>query len=103
MTPERWRQVEEIFQAALDLGPGERGRYVSEACAHDTDLKRDVEKLLSQHESAGDLLEDPLYGETEMNALESFVDEDGGSDARPAPRLVSNRTRNWSRGHGRGL
>ena len=76
MTPERWRQVEEIFQEALDLGPAERGRYVSEACGHDLDLRRNIEKLLSQHESAGDLLEVPLYGETELSVLDSFVDDD---------------------------
>jgi eukaryotic-like serine/threonine-protein kinase len=76
MTPERWRQVEEIFQAALDLVPDERARYVSQACADDTALKRNVETLLSQHESAGDLLEAPLYGETQLNVLESLVDDD---------------------------
>ena len=72
MTPERWQQVEAIFQEALDLLPEERGRYLAEACAHDVSLKSDVETLLSQHESAGDLLEQPLYGETELNALGSF-------------------------------
>src|SRR5258708_29157092 len=76
MPPERWRQVEEIFQTALDLRTEERARYVSVACAGDTTLRRDVESLLSQHESAGNLLEDPIYGETEMDALESFVDDD---------------------------
>ena len=76
MTPERWRQVEEIFQAALDLGPQDRARYVSEACADDATLKRDVETLLSQHESAGELLEDPLYGDTQLSALEAFAYED---------------------------
>ncbi|HKO95543.1 MAG TPA: protein kinase [Pyrinomonadaceae bacterium] len=76
MTPERWRQVEEIFQSALDLGPQERAIYVAEVCAADTSLRRDVEKLLSQHESAGQLLEDPLYGDTELSALEAFVYED---------------------------
>jgi len=76
MTPERWRKVEEIFQTALDLGSGDRSRYVSDACANDAELRRRVEKLLSQHDSAGDLLEEPLYGETERSALESFVDGD---------------------------
>src|SRR5918994_1697454 len=76
MTPERWRQVEEIFQAALDLGPQERALYVSEVCAEDASLKRDVETLLSQHESAGELLEDPLYGDTQLSALEAFAYED---------------------------
>jgi serine/threonine protein kinase/tetratricopeptide (TPR) repeat protein len=75
MTPERWRQVEEIFQAALDLSPEDRNRYVSDVCAADTELKRDVESLLSQYDSAGELLEEPVYGNTEMSALESFVED----------------------------
>src|ERR1041385_6884647 len=75
MTPERWRQVEEIFQAALDLSPGERTRYVSEVCAEDTELKRDVEVLLSQYDSAGQLLDEPLYGKTELSVFESFVED----------------------------
>src|SRR5882672_1393784 len=72
MTPERWQQVEAIFQSALDLAPEERGRYLSDACASDATLKNDVERLLSQHESAGNLLEEPLYGETELSALGSL-------------------------------
>ena len=43
---------------------------------NDLDLKRDVENLLLQHESAGELLEDPLYGDTELSALEAFAYED---------------------------
>jgi len=75
MTPERWQQVEEIFQAALDLSPGDRTRYVSEVCANDTQLKRDVEVLLSQYDSAGQLLDEPLYGNTELSVFESFIEE----------------------------
>src|SRR6476659_9692128 len=74
MTPERYQQIEAIFQAALDLVPEERGRYLAEACADDASLRIDVESLLSQHDSAGDLLEQPLYGETELNALGSLED-----------------------------
>jgi hypothetical protein len=48
MTPERWRQVEEIFQAALDLSPEDRDRYVLDVCKEDTELRRDVESLLCQ-------------------------------------------------------
>lgn len=53
MTPERWQQVEQIFQAALDLTPEERGRFLSDACADDLTLKRNVEALLEQHDSSG--------------------------------------------------
>ena len=75
MTPERWRQVEEIFQAALDLLPEERARYVTQVCASDTDLRRNVEVLLSQHDSAGDLLDHSLYGGADRSIFESFVGE----------------------------
>ena len=75
MTPERWRQVEEIFQVALDLVPEERLRYLSVACADDTQLKRDVESLLSQYDSAGALLDEPVYGNAELNVFESFIEE----------------------------
>ena len=76
MTPERWRQVEEIFQSALDLQPEARAAFLAEACAADTTLKGHVEALLSQHDSGGGLLEKPLYGTTEFNALESFIEEE---------------------------
>jgi TolB-like protein/Tfp pilus assembly protein PilF/tRNA A-37 threonylcarbamoyl transferase component Bud32 len=76
MTPERWRQVEEIFQTALDLPTDERARYVSDMCADDSALRLDVESLLKQHESAGELLEQPLYGNTEMGMIESFAYEE---------------------------
>src|SRR6266576_2646100 len=72
MTPIRWHQVEEIFQAALDLVPEQRVRYLSEVCPDDADLRRDVEALLAQHDSAGDLLEQPLYGETDLNVLSAI-------------------------------
>jgi eukaryotic-like serine/threonine-protein kinase len=76
MTPERWQRVEEIFQDAVDLLPEERARYVSQVCAGDSQLRRDVESLLLQHDSAGELLDQPFYGNTELNVLGSFVEEE---------------------------
>ena len=46
MTPERWRQIKEIFQAAFELPPGERSAYVQQACAGDAELRAEVESLL---------------------------------------------------------
>src|ERR1051325_3123899 len=76
MTPERWQQVEEIFQAAVDMQPAERQQYVSKACADDPTLKNEVEALLAQHDSASGLLEKPLYGSTELSVIESFSYDD---------------------------
>jgi eukaryotic-like serine/threonine-protein kinase len=76
MTPERWKQVEEIFQTALDLQPEARTAYVAEACASDTTLKVEVEALLSQHADAGPLLDQPLLGPTELGSFEFFAEEE---------------------------
>ena len=46
MTPERWRQVEEIFQTAVDLDGAERDGFLTEACGGDADLRSEIESLL---------------------------------------------------------
>jgi serine/threonine protein kinase/Tfp pilus assembly protein PilF len=73
MTPQRRRQVEEIFLAALDRTPEEREQFLSEACANDVGLQREVETLLSQREG-GSLLMKPLSAETVL--LEKDEDAD---------------------------
>ncbi len=70
MTPERWQQVEKIFQAALDLTPEERNRFVSEACANDLELKRDVLTLLSHHES-GESLQPGIFPQLDLTSLDN--------------------------------
>jgi serine/threonine-protein kinase len=48
MTPERWGQIEEIFQAAVERAPEERAAFLDEACAGDPNLRQEVESLLAQ-------------------------------------------------------
>ncbi len=48
MSANRWQQIEEIFQSALDLAPAERLRFVAEHSAGDIELKQEVEKLLKE-------------------------------------------------------
>src|SRR5438477_190051 len=43
---ERWRQVEELYQAALDRTPAERRALLAERCKGDEDLRIEVESLL---------------------------------------------------------
>lgn len=42
MSPQRWRDMEAIYDAAVDLPPAERDRYLDEQCGPDTDLRREV-------------------------------------------------------------
>ncbi|HKP85642.1 MAG TPA: protein kinase [Blastocatellia bacterium] len=73
MTPERWQQIEEIFQTALDLAPDERDLYVTKACAGDEELQRQVETLLTQYNTR-DILDETLSVHTDLYALAALVD-----------------------------
>jgi serine/threonine-protein kinase len=59
MQAERWRQVDQLFDAALEREPSERAAFLDEACAGDDALRREVESLLAAHERAGSFIEMP--------------------------------------------
>ena len=48
MTPERWQRVSELYEAVLDRPAGARELFLTELCAGDSALRRDVESLLAQ-------------------------------------------------------
>jgi serine/threonine protein kinase len=45
MTPERRQRIEQVYQAARDREPSERGAYIEEICGEDQDLRREVESF----------------------------------------------------------
>ena len=61
MKPERWRQVDQLFQAALERAPEDRSAFISTACGGDDSLRREVEALLAADGEAGSLIETPAY------------------------------------------
>ncbi len=46
MTPERWKQVEAIFERALELADGERDEFIHGACGDDHELRDEVASLI---------------------------------------------------------
>ncbi len=50
MTPERWKRIEELAEAALEHDTSERAAFLESACAHDPDLCRQVERFLGAFE-----------------------------------------------------
>ena len=52
MTPERWQQVARIYQLAADQEPAARDGCLSDACAGDEALRRDVESLLREDDAS---------------------------------------------------
>jgi hypothetical protein len=49
---ERWRQIESLFQEALNKSPAERSRWLRQACHGDSGLLRELESLLANHDAA---------------------------------------------------
>jgi serine/threonine protein kinase/tetratricopeptide (TPR) repeat protein len=73
MTPERWRQIEELFQSALDLPPEDRRSYIDDASGNDPELREHVAALVEQYEAAGDFIEEPAVA---AGALSTHFDTD---------------------------
>jgi Tol biopolymer transport system component len=61
MKPDRWIKIKEIFQAAMDRAPAERAVFVSDACAGDQELRKEVESLMSSDGRSGTFLDSPAY------------------------------------------
>ena len=57
MTPERWQEVEDVLQAALDRPPHERASFLEEACVGDQELKIEAAALVRAFDEAGDFIE----------------------------------------------
>ncbi len=56
--PERWQQIDDLLQSALQQSPEERERFLGRACQGDTALEGEVRSLLSAYRKAGSFLED---------------------------------------------
>src|SRR5262249_48505524 len=61
MEPERWKQIDQLLEAALDRPPGERAAFLNQACAGDAALRREVESLLSSDGQARSFIEVPAF------------------------------------------
>src|SRR6201990_1104339 len=76
MSPERWKQIEELFQAALDMSRRERRVYLEDACKDDEKLKDEVVRLLSQCDEASSFIEQPLYDQSQAGMLAALMSDD---------------------------
>ena len=59
MTPEKWREVERLYYAALERDADERAAFLTDACAADDALRREVESLFAYQAKARDFIEKP--------------------------------------------
>ncbi len=62
MTDDRWPQIKQILDAALDREPSERESYLDQACAGDAELHSAVESLLAAGDTPCGFMEPPVQG-----------------------------------------
>ncbi len=56
MTPERYRQIGELYHAALEVARRSAPAFLDRACAGDEEMRREVESLIISHEEAADFI-----------------------------------------------
>jgi tetratricopeptide (TPR) repeat protein/predicted Ser/Thr protein kinase len=89
MDTERWKQVERVFQSALDLPPDEHDAFVKRSCAGDDALERDVRALLRSAEAAGTFLSGPAIEVAAREMARQQSDELGAGDSALVGQTIS--------------
>lgn len=54
--PERWRRIEELFQASVELPETQRSNFLLEECGSDDALRAEVESLLANDDQESPLI-----------------------------------------------
>ena len=85
-SPARWAEIKAVFEAALDLPPGERAAALA-ASGLDESAQDEVRSLLQHHDEA--------TSADEFLSTPASLDEAGSSDTRPAPALPGQRLGAW--------
>ncbi|MFN8006274.1 MAG: serine/threonine-protein kinase [Terriglobia bacterium] len=63
MTSDRWKQINKLYQSALEVSEVERITFLERACVGDKSLLREVQTLLEAHARAGGSLKNPALEE----------------------------------------
>ena len=83
MTPDRWRDINELFHAALAIDSEKRDVYLVEACKGDVELRLEVENLIASHESAEASMHTASLRETVQQVLQEDDTLPVGQDFGP--------------------
>ena len=81
MTPERWEQIRDVLEKALELTPEQRSAFLDGACSSDPSLRKEVEALLAhsanvpsgflQSSAMAEMISAELEGVSSVAALEA--------------------------------
>src|ERR1700739_148230 len=89
MNPERWKRVEELYHSALALEESRRKTFLSDSCAGDEALRREVDSLLRRSAQAEKFMETPAL---ELLARELAKERGSPSSSNEDPRGLIGQT-----------
>jgi non-specific serine/threonine protein kinase len=78
MTPERWRKIKGLFDAALEIEPERRADFLKNACGDDAGMRLEIEKLLASFDDAAEFMENPAVGEVAGLIIETAAKLESG-------------------------
>src|SRR5258707_2981508 len=79
MTPEQWRRIERLYEAALSLDSAARLAFLDQECGGDVCLRCEIESLLEAGTHAGAFLESPMASAVRARYLDAIWNEQGES------------------------
>ncbi|HYX20247.1 MAG TPA: serine/threonine-protein kinase, partial [Thermoanaerobaculia bacterium] len=79
MTPERWREVKDLFDRAVDRPEPERRDFLDAERRRDAELAGEVARLLDAHAAAGEFLERPAVDQIRLSPAPAEAPERIGS------------------------
>ena len=89
MSPERWQEIERLYNSALAVESGQRESFLKQACAGDESLQREVEQLLASRSGIERFIESPALEVAAKilatDRIEIECSESRRSDADPLP------------------
>src|SRR5436305_15273656 len=83
MAPEKWKQVETLFEAALEREPEARAAFLDDACGDDAALRREVESLLAHQQPTGHFISTLVH-----DAVKLFPPPPATGEARFIPGTI---------------
>src|SRR5215207_8326514 len=84
LTPERWRQVQAVVDAVLDVPSGARAALLDHTCAGDPALRAEAERLVRSCDDAEGFMEEPAADYAALFMSDAAL-VDARSDFRPSP------------------
>ena len=85
MQPERWKEIENLCDQALDHEEEQRAAFLQSACGGDEALLREVQSLLAHQKQADHFIETPALDQAARALAQS---ERESQYASATPRLI---------------